>query len=908
MIMDLQLVILLLIAFHHNSSALTLPPGHTCDNIANQARIDCHPDSLGSDQTNVREACLARGCCWREATGNTFPGADISAPWCFLPTTYDNYEIREHFESDEKITISLLKTSSIQSGFPNDSSHLTVTVSSISDDIVRIKIIDALHNRFEVPAPILNDHPVPAENKKYVVSFDEQFGKVKVVRKSTYKTVFAFDVKKIIYSQYFLELTNEEVPSKSLYGLGESMDNFRKDFDKAFKKVIMLNSDQPPTRNLPLYGTHPFYLMRENERDSHGVLFFNNHIQEVVMAPKPAITYRTTGGVLDFFIFMGPSNNEVMSQKMNLIGHTPLPPLWSFGYQLCRYGYKNTAHVKAVYDRTIEAGIPLDVKWVDIDYMKNHNDFTVDEEGDFKGLGDFVKQIRSSGRKFIPILDPAVSASEPKGTYPPYDDGIDMDIFIRNEDGSHFIGHVWNPETSIFPDFTHPRAAEYWVRQMKHLYEKLPYDGMWIDMNEPANMANGNKDKGCDEKNTLNNPPFVPGADKELTMYKKTVCPSAKQHLGNHFDLHNMYGFFESKATYEALREINSTARPFIVSRATVTGQNIYANHWTGDVFSSFDHLKNSVQDILSINLFGIPMVGADICGFLEDTTVELCARWQALGAFYPFSRNHNSIDRVDQDPVALGQVVVDATKNSLKIRYTLLPYFYTVFYENSITGHPVVRAPFWDHPWDTEAEQQAENQFIWGTSVMIIPALEQGKSDVRGYLPSQSKWYDYESLTVLKHEHDENREYWFHVPWEKIPVALKGKSVIAYHTDSKMTVTEQKEASPFGLIVALSSTAEATGQLFWDDGETIDTVLLGSYSLIDFKAEAKTLKSTIKNYGYKLKPLVEIKVLGVDTKVTEVTLNGNKIETYNYDSDKKLLTINSLSQELGEAFTVTWN
>lgn len=578
--MGLRSLLLLFIALHLNLEVFCAP-GRTCENISNQERIDCHPDSLGSDQSNVKDACLARGCCWREAIGDSFPGTDISSPWCFFPSDYSNYEVRKHLESDEKIVISLQKTSNVQSGFPNDSLHLTLTVSSISDDVVRIKIIDSLYNRFEVPAPVLNDHAIPTRNKKYVMTFDEQQGKVKVVRKSTFRTVFSFDVKKIIYSQYLLEITNDDVPATSLYGLGENMDTFRKDFDRAFKRVIMLNSDQPPMKGLPLYGTHPFYLMREDERNSHGVLFFNNHIQEIVMAPKPAITYRTTGGVLDFFIFMGPSNNEVMSQKTNLLGHTPLPPLWSFGFQLCRWGYKNTEHVEAVYDRTIAAGIPLDVKWVDIDYMKNFNDFTVDEEGNFKGLDKFVKRIQSEGRKFVPILDPAVSASEPKGTYPPYDEGLDLDIFIRNEDGSHFIGRVWNPDTSIFPDFTHPKASQYWMRQMKRLYDKLPYDGMWIDMNEPANMENGIKGKGCDNKNILNNPPFIPGADKGINLYKKTVCPSAKQHLGSHFDLHNMYAFFEAKATYEALREINSTARPFVVSRATVTGQNIYSHHST---------------------------------------------------------------------------------------------------------------------------------------------------------------------------------------------------------------------------------------------------------------------------------------------------------------------------------------
>lgn len=327
------------------------------------------------------------------------------------------------------MTITLKKTATV-SGFPKDSKNLVLTVTAVSNDVVRIKILDGAKTRFEVPAPVLNDHPIPAENKKYLWSFDQSTGQLQIQRKSSNIPLFSINVKRIIYSNQFLEVTNEKVPSTSLYGLGESMDSFRKDFSSRFKKVVMLNSDQPPTRNLPLYGTHPFYLMRENEVESHGILFFNNNIQEVVMVPEPSITYRTTGGVLDFFVFLGPTNNDVMHQKMSLIGHTPMPPMWALGYQLCRYGYKNTEHVERVYNRTIAAGIPLDVKWVDIDYMKDHNDFTVDSEGDFKGLKEFSERVQREGRKFVPILDPAVSASEDKGTYPPYEEGVDVSDLV----------------------------------------------------------------------------------------------------------------------------------------------------------------------------------------------------------------------------------------------------------------------------------------------------------------------------------------------------------------------------------------------------------------------------------------------------------------------------------------------
>ena len=301
-------------------------------------------------------------------------------------------------------------------------------------------------------------------------------------------------------------------------------------------------------------------------------------------------------------------------------------------------------------------------------------------------------------------------------------------------------------------------------------------------------------------------------------------------------------------------------------------------------------------------------MVGADICGFGWNTTVELCARWQALGAFYPFSRNHNELSASDQDPVALGQVVVNATKNSLQIRYTLLPYLYTVFYENSVSGHPVIRAPFWEHAWDSESESQANHQFLWGSSLMIIPILDEGKTDVRGYFPTRSKWYNYETLTQLKTENEENREYWFKVPLDKITVTLKGKSVIPYHTSTKMTISQQKDLSNFGLLVALSSTGEAKGNLFWDDGETVDTVLTGDYSLIQFNCKSRKLVSTVKRYRFGMKPLTDVKILGVPTVVSTVKINNVNIQTFSYNRDTKVLHVKNLSQNLGVPFALSWN
>ena len=907
--------ILLLFLTYLNSYSLANECSHVDDYLPNQHRVDCHPEQL-TDVKEQQQTCVSRGCCWREPVGNHFPGYRISSPWCYFPDKYDNYKVVSvtHFafqDKTEEIKILLNRTSSPSFNLSEDIRRLEVTVSSLSEDVVRVKITDAESKRFQVPDPKLKLPLFRSKftDKKYEVSISAATGRLKITRKANKKTIFSVNLKKIIFSDQFIKLTNEEVPSTSLYGLGQNMDSFRKDFSSHFKRIVMFNRGDAVRKENNLYGSHPFYLMRDDDDNSHGILLFNNNYQEVILSPSPYISYHTTGGVLDFFVFLGPSNNNVMEQKTKLLGLTPLPSVWSLGFHLCRFGYKNTSHLEDIYRKNIEAGIPIDIQWFDIDYMDRRNDFTVDKKN-FGNLNDFSQKVRSSGRKTVAILDPAVSASEPRGSYPPYDDGIKDDVFVKNEDGSYFIGKVWNPDTSIFPDFTADKTRKYWVNQVQKFYrEQLVFDGIWIDMNEPALMTDGNKVGGCNKSSSLNYPKYFPGQDIEnLNPTKGTMCPSAKHSLGNHYDLHSMYAFYESMATFQSLQKVFPNKRPFVLSRATVSGQNVYSSLWTGDVFSDWDSLRHSIFDLQSMNLFGFPMVGADICGHIGDTNVELCARWHSLGAFYSFSRNHNSESSRPQDPVSLGQVVVDAAKYALNIRYTLMPYLYTVFYENSVTGRPVIRSVSWDHPYDQEAERNAnaETQFLWGTSLMIIPVVMEGRKDVTAYFPSKTTWYDYQTLRQVINASATNREVRFDVPLEKITVAIRGGSIIAFHTRVERTLSEQQNASEYGLIIALDDEGRAKGTLYWDDGDTADNHETGKYSLIQFEVQDRKFKLNAKRKGYDMTNLAVVKVLGINHPVTQVRLDDRPMPFY-YDKETKVLVVTNLNQSLQKDLMLIW-
>lgn len=243
-----------------------------------------------------------------------------------------------------------------------------------------------------------------------------------------------------------------------------------------------------------------------------------------------------------------------------------------------------------------------------------------------------------------------------------------------------------------------------------------------------------------------------------------------------------------------------------------------------------YDQILSRYVEIMEFNMYGLPMIGADICGFQFNTTVDLCARWSTLGAFYPFSRNHNDHDTIEQDPVMLGDIVVSAARKAVRMRYQLLPYLYTLFYEAHISGDPVIRPLFFEFLNDSTA-YVIETQFMWGSALMIVPGLS-NETTTEAYFPA-ANWYNFNTSQLIT---DKATTQKLEMELDEITVAQKGGSIIPTQ-DYAMTTAESRK-TPFRIIAALDNSGSASGSLFWDDGESIGTVSLGSYNLINFKIE----------------------------------------------------------------------
>uniref|UniRef100_A0A8C9WKT5 Maltase n=1 Tax=Scleropages formosus TaxID=113540 RepID=A0A8C9WKT5_SCLFO len=787
--------------------------------VSETERFDCHPEE-GSDA----DKCLARGCIWN-------PSETPRVPWCFYPNDY-GYKAVSPTPDTTGWSFEIQRNARYRSQRLESPDINTLRV-----EIKYLSIYDPANKRYEVPVP-LNIPPTPEAdpNKRlYDVEVNEQPFGIKVIRKSTGTVIWDSTLPGFTFSDLFIQISTR-LPSNYIYGFGET-EHSSYHHDLNWHTWGMFSKDQPPGYKMNCYGVQPFYMGLENTMDAHGVLLLNSNAMDVTLQPTPALTYRTVGGILDFFIVMGPTPEQVVQEYTELVGRPVLPAYWSLGFQLCRYGYQNTMEIENLYNEMRNAGIPYDIQYADIDYMERQLDFTIDK--DFQDLPELVNTMRSEGMRFIFILDPAISGNETD--YPAFTRGHEKDVFIKwplELEDDIVWGKVWPdfPNVTVdesldwdtqvelyraytaFPDFFRNQTAEWWLQEIKEFYVKMKFDGLWIDMNEPASFVHGTVGGKCLGPEKYDYPPYMPQLEsKNEGLKHKTLCMNSEQFLADgtpvkHFDVHNLYGWSHAKPTYDALLAVTGE-RGVVVSRSTYPSSGKWVGHWLGDNTSGWDQLFKSIIGMLEFSLFGISYTGADICGFFNSAEYEMCLRWMQLGAFYPYSRNHNGKGNPRQDPVAWNSTFAEASRNVLNIRYTLLPYLYTLMFEAHATGSTVV-----------------PSLRKGGGSAALLRRFRRNPaflSEVTAYVP-EGRWYDYNTIS----------KNWMVMPTplEHINLHVRGGYILPWQTPENTTHYSRK--NPLGLIVALSDAGAAQGTFFWDDGQGIDTYENGMYLLTSFSVQ----------------------------------------------------------------------
>eukprot|EP01133_Synstelium_polycarpum_P016679 gene16679-19821_t len=725
--------------------------------------------------------------------------------YLFTQTSLTCLVIKSSRVLDKYLSALLVEKPSIKR-LGNPWSQVPIIIYGPTPDILRVRIYDPKNKRWEVP--LVNQMDLPTEMPSlvnYNIRFSNTSSSFGFVIERLDGTVL-FDTTTpddcstngLIFSDTYLEMTTSfATENPNLYGLGERTTNLRLNNSATY---TLFNRDwgTASTPDINLYGSHPFYLQLESTGAAHGVFLLNSNAMDVALQPQ-SLTYKVVGGILDMFFFVGPTPSQVIQQYTQIIGTPHLPPYWGLGWHQCRYGYHSLNETQTVVQNYVDHSIPLETMWNDIDYMDAYKDFTLDPvRFDPTEMAEFIDYLHSKNQHYIMIVDPGIAIE--KG-YDAYDQLIASNAFVTEADyKTPAEGEVW-PGLTYFPDFFHPNASAYWLTQLANFRQMVEYDGVWIDMNEVSNQCNGD----CATAFDPNNPPYLPGG---VPLDESTLNMTSTQYPNlSIYNTHNLYGFTESMATSNAVEKITNK-RSLIITRSTFAGSGKYAGTWLGDNHSTYEDMAYSIPGMLAMNMFGVPLVGSDICGFNGNTSYDLCARWIQLGNFYPFSRNHNGLGSLPQEPYVFGQKFAIIAINAINLKYTLLPYYYTLFFLAHMNGDTVVRPLFFEYPTDVNT-YTIDAQFMVGPSLLVTPVLRDGALNVSAYFPVDT-WYDYyngeEISGSITGDYSE-----LAAPLETINLHIRGGSIIptqpTYQTVISNCIpitTTVARTLPFEIIVAL--------------------------------------------------------------------------------------------------------
>ncbi|KAL7640682.1 UNVERIFIED_CONTAM: hypothetical protein RMT77_008957 [Armadillidium vulgare] len=868
----------------------------------------------------------------------SYPACEYTSGSCHMKSNEESGYVvaSEPVTGNTGIQLSLRKANPENTFFGTDIEELSVDVIYHEDYHVQFKIYDSSSSRYEVPIQ-RNLPDTPGNDPLFEVTtastIDEPFY-LEIKRKSTGTVVFRTRGP-LTFEDQFIQITTS-LASSYFYGIGEFChSSLLRSFDQRTTNALFASDRGPsPGSDVNLYGSYPYYLnIEDDDGNTHSVFLENSNALEYstfMLDGSPAVTVRAIGGILDFHLFFGPTPDDVTVQYTEFVGRPYLPPYWALGFQLSRWGYNSLDEYQVIHDRMIASQIPWDVQHFDIDYMDGRRDFTYDQVN-FNNISTVADQLHSENKKLILIKDPGIAIDF--DTYPTVQRGKDKDVFIKYSDPSYVpddqpaltddyvVGNVWPINNTLFPDFFNPVTAQWWSEELQLFHETVEFDAIWIDMDEPSNFYTnlgqffeeiGRFSLQC-PNNTLDFPPYGTLAtfsdnNPNPGLSDKTICMSSIQTDGTnqylHYDIHNLYGYSEAVATYNALsQDVFPNERPFILTRSSFPGSAPYTSHWLGDNTATFADLRASLIGIVEFNLFGISMIGADVCGFRGESNEELCSRWMQAGAFYSFFRNHNMIGTTDQDPArpdwpTLNQV----SKDIVTLRYKYLPFMYSAIHRAHMFGNPAIRSLFVVFPSDLDA-RGIQDQFMWSDKLLVAPVVYEQATSRDVYFPD-SLWYDLQSGTL---EAQGPITSSVDAPIEKIPLYVRGGSILPFQFPSVNTVESRQ--NPFGLTVALDRNSYAQGELYWDDGHsqhTMDESYLGTFSFdggelslsIQYNATIASdlVLTTINIYGYPSNP-------------SGITVNGEAANStsWNYSDTTGVLSFFP-SLTLGEEFLITFS
>lgn len=463
----------------------------------------------------------------------------------------------------------------------------------------------------------------------------------------------------------------------------------------------------------------------------------------------------------DLYLIEGEDSKNIVKQFRQIIGRSYIPPRWAFGYGQSRWSYYTADEVREVADKYDELGIPLDMIYLDIDYMERYKDFTVDEKA-FPNFPDFVAQMKERGIHLVPIIDAGVKIED---GYDVYEEGVKEGYFVKKDNGENLVAAVW-PGRVHFPDFLNDKAREWFGDKYKVLLDQ-GIDGFWNDMNEPAifytedhlnevfDKIDDYKGKNLDINSFFAFKDLVGSIDNNEADYKRFYHEYKGQKI-RHDKVHNIFGYNMTRAAGEAFEKHSPDKRILMFSRSSYIGMHRYGGIWCGDNKSWWSHLLLNIQQMPALSMCGFLYSGADIGGFGADTTEDLVLRWIAFGIFTPLFRNHSAAGTRVQELYRFENT--DTFKKLVELRYALLPYLYSEFMKAAINDEMLFEPLCFEY--DDDRSREVEDQLLLGESIMLAPVYKQNVTGRYVYLPKDMKMirfrayddYDEEVLSMGDH------------------------------------------------------------------------------------------------------------------------------------------------------------
>ena len=652
------------------------------------------------------------------------------------------------------------------------------------------------------------------------------------------------------FGGYYVYATKECLPEENFFGLGDKSGNMNlrgRKFQNWNTDAYSFGWDQDP-----LYRTIPFYL-GVHQAAAYGI-FFDNTFRSYFDFGKEnndKTSFWADGGELQYYYIHGPHLMDVVKRYQTLTGTHQLPPKWALGYHQCRWSYYPESKVREIAQGFRDHQIPCDAIYLDIDYMDGYRCFTWNKKyfPDPKGM---IKDLANIGMKTVVMIDPGIKVDD---NYWVFKEGKENNYFCRRSDDYFMEGHVW-PGRCQFPDFTNPKVREWWGGLYKELID-IGVAGFWNDMNEPAVFGAGT--------------------------FPNDVRHNYDGYRGSHRKAHNVYGMQMVRSTYDGLKKLMRNKRPFTITRAGYSGVQRYACVWTGDNVATWEHLKLGNIQCQRMSMSGVPFVGTDIGGFSGEPDGELFTRWIQLGTFSPFMRAHSAGDTSEREPWSFGEPFTSINRKFIELRYKLMPYIYSVFWEHHRYGFPILR-PLAMLEQEHISNHFRQDEFTFGDKILVCPVLEQGAISRLVYLP-KGQWYNFWTDELLNGEH----EYDVKAPLEDMPLFVRAGSVIPEYP--VMQYVGEKPLDEVWLNVYYSD-YEVNSFLFEDHGDTFayeqDIYLEKKFSV---KGDGKNLfiHQTAEGLYTPNYELYDYNVIGLPFAVSKVFVDDKEVNDFSIDERRRL-------------------